>query len=387
MFSLDLSDLSPQSFLDAYWQKKPMVIRQGFKDFQDPISADELAGLACDEQVESRLVYKKDGAWQAEFGPFQSYEHLGEKAWTLVVQAVDHWSPDVAELIEPFRFLPNWRLDDLMISYACPGGGVGPHIDLYDVFIIQGSGKRRWRVGDLGEYEEFAAHPALLHVEDFDPIIDVELNPGDILYIPPGFPHDGVTLEPSLSFSVGFRTSSGYDWVDGLADFLAEHKLARGLISDPDRNATTHPGEIGQRDFALMKQHIVNIVNDDELLRRFAGEYLSQAKHTLDLVEVEDDLYSGEEVIALLQQGALLKRLGGLRCLYFESTLPMGLFYIDGKQMQLPVNLQPVIQLLCDRPTIPADRLLPWMEEVSLKDFLTEQLNAGYWYFERQENT
>jgi len=382
MLSLNLLNLTPQAFLDTYWQKKPVVIRQGFKAFEDPITAEELAGLACDEQVESRLVYRKNGAWQAEFGPFEDYQRFGEKEWTLVVQAVDHWSPQVAELIEPFRFIPNWRLDDLMISYACEGGGVGPHIDLYDVFIIQGSGKRRWRVGDVGNYQEFAAHPALLHVDDFDPIIDEELNPGDILYIPPGFPHDGITLEPSMSFSVGFRTTSGHDWVNRLADFLAENELAKGLISDPDRVVTTHPGEINRSDFALMRQHLISVVNDDELLSRFAGEYLSEAKHTLDLADMEGDTYSESEVVSLLQQGATLYRLGGLRCLYFESTLAQGLFYVDGEQQQLPANLVSVIQLLCDRVSISADLLLPWIGEAALVGFLTQQLNAGYWYFE-----
>lgn len=188
MYTLDLSGLTPQQFLDTYWQKKPTVIRQGFKGFQDPISADELAGLACEEFVESRLVYKKAGEWQAASGPFESYEHLGEREWTLVVQAVDHWLPQVAALAEPFNFIPNWRKDDLMMSFAASGGGVGPHIDLYDVFIIQGSGKRHWRVGDRGDHNEFVAHEALLHVDEFEPIIDVDLTPGDILYITPRFP-------------------------------------------------------------------------------------------------------------------------------------------------------------------------------------------------------
>lgn len=140
MLKLKLVDFSLEDFLAHYWQQKPVVIRQGFEHFSDLISPDELAGLACEEEVESRLVYKKDGAWQAEVGPFASYEHLGEEGWSLIVQAVNHWSPEVAALVAPFSFIPKWRLDDVMISYATPGGGVGPHIDLYDVFICQGSG-------------------------------------------------------------------------------------------------------------------------------------------------------------------------------------------------------------------------------------------------------
>ncbi len=152
MYQLNAEAFNPEEFLTKYWQKKPLLIRQGFKNFQDPISADEIAGLACEEEVESRLVYKTGAQWQAQFGPFDSYQHLGDKDWSLVVQALDHWSEEAAQMIEPFRFIPQWRLDDLMVSFATPGGGVGPHIDWYDVFICQGSGKRHWRVGDKGQH-------------------------------------------------------------------------------------------------------------------------------------------------------------------------------------------------------------------------------------------
>lgn len=148
----------------------------------------------------SRALFLKKNLWHAEFGPFENYEHLGEKDWSLIVQAVNNWVPEVSQLIECFDFIPRWRLDDVMVSYVTPGGG--PYIDLYDVF--QGSGHRRWRVGDKGDYKEFAAYEALLHTESFESIIDVALFPGDILYISPGFPHEGITLEESMSFSVGY---------------------------------------------------------------------------------------------------------------------------------------------------------------------------------------
>ncbi len=135
MYTLDLMQMSQQEFLDKYWQKKPVVIRQGFKDFVDPVAPDELAGLAMEEQVESRLVHQTDGKWQAAFGPFESYEHLGNENWSLVIQALDNFSEEAAEMLEPFRFIPHWRLDDLMASFAMPGGSVGPHKDNYDTFI------------------------------------------------------------------------------------------------------------------------------------------------------------------------------------------------------------------------------------------------------------
>ena len=382
MYSLDLAGLSPQQFLDNYWQKKPTVIRQGFQSFQDPITADELAGLACEEWVESRLVYKKAGEWKAAFGPFDSYDHLGEREWSLVVQAVDHWLPQVAALAEPFSFIPHWRKDDLMMSFAAPGGGVGPHIDRYDVFIIQGSGRRHWRVGDRGDHNEFAAHEALRHVETFESIIDAVLAPGDILYIPPGFPHEGKALEASLSYSVGFRTHSGYELIEGLADFLAEHNQAKALMSDTDRLASTHPGEIGRRDLALIKRHLLDVVNDEALFNQFAGEFISQAKHDLDIAPMDNEGYPRDEVIALLQQGTTLYRLGGLRCCYTESGLSAGRFYIDGSEHQLSADLQQIIQLMCDSTSLAAETVLPWVEQADFLAFLTAQLNEGYWYFD-----
>ena len=178
-------------FLEHYWQKRPLLIKGGFTDFQDPISPDELAGLAMEEVIESRLVTRFNNKWEAAHGPFESYDHLGEENWTVLVQACNHWAPEVNELALPFQFIPGWRFDDVMVSFSTPHGGVGPHIDNYDVFITQGQGKRHWRVGDAKPLNEFAAHAALLHCEPFEAIIDVIMEPGDILYIPPGFPHEG----------------------------------------------------------------------------------------------------------------------------------------------------------------------------------------------------
>ena len=205
-------------FLEKYWQKQPVVLKKAFPNFIDPITPDELAGLAMEPEVDSRLVSLVNGKWQASNGPFEHFDGLGENGWSLLAQAVNHWHMPAAELVRPFRVLPDWRLDDLMISFSVPGGGVGPHIDQYDVFIIQGMGSRRWRVGDKLPMRQFCPHPALLHVDPFPPIIDEDLEPGDILYIPPGFPHDGVTHETALNYSVGFRGPNGRDLISSFAD-------------------------------------------------------------------------------------------------------------------------------------------------------------------------
>ncbi|OUS29096.1 cupin [Thalassotalea sp. 42_200_T64] len=379
MFELSLSEFSRETFLRDYWQKQPVVIRQGFKNFENPIDADEIAGLAGLSEVESRMVYRDGEQWQAEFGPFDDFQRFGEKGWSLVVQALDHWSEEAAEMIEPFRFIPNWRLDDLMVSFATPGGGVGPHIDLYDVFICQGSGKRNWRVGDIGNHVEFAAHDALLHVEPFQPIIDTELLPGDILYIPPGFPHDGVTLETSLSFSVGFRANSTATMVSGLADHLTDKELAPELLSDPQRVLSNNSGEISRADFQQIQNQLLQLVENEPLMRQFAGSFLSQAKHELDL-QIADDAYNNEEISELLQANKLI-RLGGLKAFYFSDSVDQGLFYINGEEHSLSTDIIAAVKLMCDNVTLPPEMINSFSENENFISFLGELLDAGYWYF------
>ncbi len=363
-----------------YWQQKPVVIRQGFAQFEDLISPNDLAGLACEEEVESRLVYKKDGQWQAEVGPFESYERFGKEGWTLVVQAVNHWSPEVAELVKPFAFIPKWRLDDVMISYATPGGGVGPHIDLYDVFICQGSGRRHWRVGDLGEHKQFAAHAALLHTEPFEAIIDVELLPGDILYIPPGFPHEGVTLEESMSFSVGFRAKSACDLLSGLADHVIDKELGKTLLTDPKRPIHTHQGQINTSDFTLIKAQLQSLLDDELLVADFAGSYFSKTKCALDLQALDQPLPAAEVVDALQQQ--VLVRTGGLRCFYVDATVAQGVCYVDGERCAFGPALQAAVIALCDHDELSHDQLHSALQDAAFAKQLTEWVNAGFWYFQ-----
>lgn len=379
MFELNLSELTQEQFLRDYWQKKPVIIRQGFKNFVDPISADELAGLAMESEVESRLVYKKDGQWQAQFGPFDGYDHLGDQDWSLVIQALDNWSEDAAKMIEPFRFIPHWRLDDLMTSFATKGGGFGPHIDKYDVFICQGSGSRHWRVGDRGDHQEFSAHEVLLHVKPFDAIIDVEVNTGDILYIPPGFPHEGVSLNTSMSFSVGFRTTSTVSLFSGLADHLIDNELGEELIEDPQRSPITHSGEINQDDYQLIKTQLSQLLDNDDVVKQFIGCYMTKAKHELDLMPADEPL-TADDISEILTTNSLM-RLGGLRAFYFSDTVEQGLCYIDGSEYNFVSDIAPAIKLLCDNVEITPVQLNQWHESTDFTQFVCEQINAGYWYF------
>ena len=380
MLQLSLADFTLEHFMQHYWQQKPVVIRQGFKNFQDLISPEDLAGLACEEAVDSRLVYKKRGKWQAENGPFESYDHLGKTGWSLIVQAVNHWSPEVAELVKPFDFIPKWRLDDVMISYSTPKGGVGPHIDLYDVFICQGSGRRQWRVGDRGNHREFAAHAALLHVDPFEAIIDVELLPGDILYIPPGFPHDGVSLETSMSFSVGFRAKSACHMLSGLADYVIDKDLGSTLLSDPGRPIHHNQGQINASDFARIKAQLQALLDDDTLVADFAGSFLSRTKCQLDLQALDEPLDAAALIDTLQQQP--LVRTGGLRCFYVDQTVAEGVCYVDGERYAFGAKAQAAIKALCDRDTLTHAPLRAALKLPMFAEALTQWVNAGYWYFE-----
>jgi 50S ribosomal protein L16 3-hydroxylase len=379
MLKLTLTDFTLEHFMQQYWQQKPVIIRQGFKKFKDLISPEDLAGLALEEEVDSRLVYKKDGQWQAETGPFESYDHLGKKGWSLIVQAVNHWSSEVAQLVPPFAFIPKWRLDDVMISYSTPEGGVGPHIDLYDVFICQGSGRRSWRVGDKGNHRQFAAHAALLHVDPFESLIDEELRSGDILYIPPGFPHEGVSLETSMSFSVGFRAKSACAMLSGLADYVIDKDLGNTLLADPQRPIHTHQGEINAEDFQRIRAQLQSLLDDDTLIADFAGSFLSKTKCQLDLQALEDAMDEAD-VLATLQQQALV-RTGGLRCFYVEATVDLGVCYIDGERYAFGAAAVPAVKALCDHDQVTATQLRTALKRPDFVAALTQWVNAGYWYF------
>lgn len=382
MYQLNLGELSLADFMQQYWQKQPLLIKQGFKNFQDPLSADELAGLALEDDVESRLVECRDGNWQLETGPFEDFNRYGDKDWTILVQAVDHWHPPAAELIEPFRFIPNWRIDDLMVSFSTPGGGVGPHLDQYDVFIIQGEGKRHWRVGmPDASLKQFCPHPRLLQVTPFTACIDVIMEPGDILYIPPGCPHEGISLENSLNYSVGFRAPAQKDLLTGLADYLLDNDISGKRFSDPQRSLTGNIGAISEQDLDQVQQLLVQLVSDRDTLPLWFGQYITQAKHELDQQE-PDPHYQAEEIAEYLEEGSVLGRIGGLRCSYYQAEADRDIHvFINGNRLVLPSAELATAKLLCDAPRINAEACLHFIASEERLLLITDLINQGLWYF------
>ncbi|QSX32201.1 cupin domain-containing protein [Shewanella avicenniae] len=370
-----------QDFLSNIWQKKPMVFRQAFKDFADPIAADELAGLACEEEVSSRIVVTQNEGkdWQVINGPFEDYDQYGEENWQLLVQAVNHWYPDSQPLVEAFRFLSDWRFDDLMVSFATPGGGVGPHIDQYDVFIIQGEGRRRWTVGDIGQYEQRNGNLTSPLIENFVPIIDEILEPGDMLYIPPGFPHQGFTLSLALSYSIGFRAPSQQELLTQLADYLIDENLGhKRFTSSEDRvGAGVVSANQQQEMMALLKQ----LAEEPQHYQTMLGKLLSQNRFELDICESEP--VTAEELAEAIEEGAVLRRIGGLKVLRLENDNQHRLF-INGNVFNYDAADDNHAQRLADDTELSGDTLTA-MTQSSLQPMLLTLLEQGMFYLAEAE--
>ncbi|HTQ98825.1 MAG TPA: cupin domain-containing protein [Candidatus Acidoferrum sp.] len=277
-----VEQLGVDRFLRDYWQKRPVLLRQALPGFVDPISPEELAGLACECEVESRLVFTKPRSWQLKTGPFRvnDFTSLPKRNWTLLVQAVDQWVPAVRELMRSVPFLPSWRIDDIMISYATPNGGVGPHFDYYDVFLVQGLGKRLWKTGQRCTAQDaLRTDSGLKLLQRFDTAHEYELAPGDVLYVPPGVAHWGVSVDDSMCYSIGFRAPSASETVLGHADELATGLPADLRYLDPKRRLPLRSGEITAADLAQAKQLLHRVLHDDAALARWFGRHMTEPRH------------------------------------------------------------------------------------------------------------
>ncbi|MEO9469906.1 cupin domain-containing protein [Parasphingorhabdus sp.] len=280
---MQLKNFDPDIFLRDYWQKKPMMICNPWEVWSNPLEPDELAGLACEEQIESRLITQSGDTLSVENGPIPEsrFGKIGERQWTLLVQAVDQVLPDVAALIEPFRFIPNWRIDDVMVSYAADGGGVGPHFDQYDVFLIQGSGRRRWQIGDACNSEtRLLPHDDLRLLAEFEPTDEWICEPGDILYVPPGISHNGVAVgEDCMTYSIGFRAPSRRELIGNWGDEIIDNLSDDDRYEDPDLSRQENPGEITEQAIARLHDLVLEKISDRDAFVHWFGKFETIAKY------------------------------------------------------------------------------------------------------------
>ena len=276
----DSSPIDAHTFLAEYWQQKPLLIRQALPGAEARIDQEQLLTLSESEAVESRVVTQSDDSWRVIEGPFHpGFISAHEPGQSLLVQAVDLWSPKVAQLKEAFNFLPSWRIDDIMVSYASNEGGVGPHFDYYDVFLIQGAGKRRWELGGTCDKNTALIEGAPLKLlSDFKPINEYILEPGDMLYVPPGIAHSGTAIGHSITLSVGFRSPTRAELFDDLATDLllesANHHYRDPLLTPQDAGHELRDAVIDQVQ-ALLKE----VVNDRDRLADWFARYMTTPKY------------------------------------------------------------------------------------------------------------
>ena len=335
-----LGGISAATFMKKYWQRKPLLVRQAFPGFTPPLSKSALRKMSKRDDVESRLIWKEQGRWQMEPGPFSSLPRVNEPDWTLLIQSADIHDDACADLLHQFRFMPDARLDDLMISIATKGGGVGPHFDSYDVFLIQGQGRRLWRFGQQKNLDLIPDLPLKI-LKHFEPDEEFILEPGDMLYLPPQAAHDGIALDDDcMTLSVGFRAPDAKMMACGMleiaAEMAAESRQSARPYRDPGQPATASPAFIPDKLVKAAIEAVESVRLDESVATRFLGCWLTEPNR----LAVFDSM-DPEQVDALIESGANWTLDRRTRMLYRGNEL-----FINGEHTGL--KAEPALKDLAD---------------------------------------
>lgn len=289
-----LGGLTPSQFMKTYWQRKPLLVRQAFPHFKSPVSMATLKKMSKRDDVESKLIWRDQEEWNMEVGPFSRLPKMSETHWTLLVQSVDIHDDAACALMNQFRFVPDARLDDLMISLATAGGGVGPHYDSYDVFLLQAQGRRHWKFGQQKDLSLIPGLPLKI-LQNFEPEQEFILEPGDMLYLPPQAAHDGIALDHCMTISIGFRAPDEAALARGMLEAAADQILSRAGVAsgpygepplpgpaldkfyrDPGQPAVAHPAALPERLAEAAIAAANKIRFDHALATRFLGCWLTE---------------------------------------------------------------------------------------------------------------
>ena len=375
---MKLQNFDADRFLREHWQQQPLLIRNPWEEWRNPLSPDELAGLACEDGVESRLISQTGEAIEAEQGPFPEtrLRALGKAAWTLLVQAVDHHIPEVAALIEPFRFVPNWRIDDVMVSTAIDGGGVGPHFDHYDVFLVQGLGQRLWQVGAVCDGDtQLLPHDELRLLANFQPREEWLLDPGDILYIPPRVAHNGVAVgEPCMTYSIGFRAPSRAELIAGWCDDLVTQLSDDDRYGDPGLARQDNPGEITGQALAALHALVTDRLGDREAFARWFGGYSTTRKYP-EVDWAPDEPITAAELRGHLARGVPLLRNPASRFSFIRGQARACALYVDGERFACTGPSAAFAELICAQDRIALEAELA--ADDAVVDLIAKLINQG----------
>ena len=374
-FQIDIT-----TFLSEYWQKKPLVIRQALPDFINPLSADELAGLSLEDEVESRLVFETPGTppfWQLKPGPFveSDFKSLPKSHWTLLVNGVDRLIPDVARLLDHFNFIPQWRIDDVMVSYAVQQGSVGPHYDHYNVFLYQAMGTRKWSLTTQDCNPGNYLNDVALRIMDRF-IVEEEylLQPGDMLYLPPHIGHHGVSLsDDCMTYSFGYRSYSFQEIWDSFGDYLSQHMPMPSYYSDPNWTDNKKTSLISPQACLHAKQLMQSILNDEKQLKTWFGCFVtcpdSQAEQQLPVPLTEDETGEPSAFIDELIANKGLLRDACCRFAYEENPLQL---FINGCEWAIDEVAPELVKYVANHRFLALTDLHPFLTDKNNQLFLYE---------------
>ena len=349
MITTLLGGLSPARFLEEYWQKKPLLVRQAIPGFTGLVSRDRLFELACDADVESRLIRCVDGAWSLRRGPQVRSALRGRKhPWTVLVQGLNLFEAGADALLHQFHFIPQARLDDLMVSYAVDGGGVGPHFDHYDVFLLQGTGKRRWQIANQNDRTLVPDAPLKI-LQRFEPVHDWVLEPGDMLYLPPHWAHNGIAIGECTTYSVGFRSPTAQELATDFLGWLQERIRIDGLYADPDLALQTNSALIAEPMITRIETMLDQIRWSRADVSAFLGQSLTEPKPHVFFEPPEAPLSRAQFAIALSQEGY---RLDARTLLLFTADS----FYLNGEALVVADNDRNALEQLADQRQLDAHR-------------------------------
>ena len=357
-----LNNLTPAQFLVEYWQKKPLLIRQAIPNFKSFITPDELVSLAIDDDADARLIINKNAKWSVKSNPLDERDFgklpqitTGKLFWTVLVQNVNHHLPQATDLLQLFNFIPHARLDDLMVSYAPKGSGIGAHVDSYDVFLLQGAGKRKWQISSQADLSLQENTPLKL-LKNFVPEQEWVLEAGDMLYLPPHIAHCGISeSDDCMTYSIGFRAPSyhelAHEFLSYLQDNLTQNTKLAGLYADPNLKLQNNAGEISANLQANIYEALSGITWKHTDIADFLGRYLSEPKAHV-YFDAPDEISLAEFTKKLAKQSIALNLKSQL--LFTQNN-----FYMNGEPLAVPAYLNDCMRELANKRCINTSALQP----------------------------
>ncbi|ADI91077.1 ribosomal protein uL16 3-hydroxylase [Acinetobacter oleivorans] len=352
-----LGGITAEQFLAEYWQKKPLLVRNGLPEIVGLLEPQDVQELALEEHASARLIRQKDknpNEWHVKSSPLTKgdFQKL-PKLWTLLVQAVDHYSFDLSELWKKFPFIPQWRRDDIMVSYAPKGGSVGKHFDFYDVFLVQGHGHRRWQLGQMCDANTaFVPNQPLKLLPEIDVQFDEILAPGDLLYVPPGMAHYGVAEDDCLTFSFGFRMPNVAGMMERISDQFSANSLLQNPVVDITRKQMSQIGEINASELSHLKDLVLAQLQDSATLDAAIMSYMSEPKYPDNIPEADE--IEADDLKEILHEGYEVLLEPASRLLYTEKNGTLN-FWGNGEALFIAESFEQKLKAIANGESLAFD--------------------------------